>query len=293
MKPTWRLSSQNGYMNGERINNEGMSLLRSLRPINLILVAATQFILYYALFFPLRQMGYQLKLYPTLLVSFITCTTVIAATGYLINDHFDDVSDKYNNKDKGLGAIHLLIAYFVLIFIGLIIAIYIASEYDNLYLALIFVFAAAGLFLYSSYFKRKMLAGNILVSAFTSGSFLIFFIAEKEVLQQLALTDIVQHDSLLSWLLFFGIFSFALSMFREIVKDIQDIPGDHKAGYLTYPIVMGMNRSKMLASFFLVALFFSLLIWTYYTPEVYNSWLAMTFLFVFILIPIIVLMTRL
>jgi 4-hydroxybenzoate polyprenyltransferase len=46
--------------------------------------------------------------------------------------------------------------------------------------------------------------------------------------------------------LFPFIFSFLINLIREVVKDIEDLPGDSKTGITTFPVVFGVPLSKKL-----------------------------------------------
>ena len=41
-------------------------------------------------------------------------------------------------------------------------------------------------------------------------------------------------------------FAFLINLIREIVKDVQDIEGDSKLEYRTFPIIFGIDKSKKL-----------------------------------------------
>ena len=66
-------------------------------------------------------------------------------------------------------------------------------------------------------------------------------------------------------LIFFAylLFAFFSTMFREIVKDIEDREGDIKNGCTTLPIVYGTNKAKWVAYFFAIVLLGLLNYWVY------------------------------
>ena len=43
-----------------------------------------------------------------------------------------------------------------------------------------------------------------------------------------------------------AVFAFLINLIREIVKDVQDIEGDSKLNYQTFPIRFGIDTSKRL-----------------------------------------------
>jgi len=241
-------------------------IIRSLRPFNLIIVGATQLLFYFLLFAPLTKFEIALSMHPTLIFWFTLCTIVISASGYVINDYFDIDSDKINHKDKSLNDPNsLLIIYYSLMFAGLLIAFGISYQMNKLALTFIYLVATSILYLYSAWFKSIPLTGNIIVAAFSSAVFLILFAAEVDAISLLKSTNKYEYNELLNLMIFFGFFAFSMSLFREIVKDIQDIEGDRQQGLKTFPVVFGIERSKILAGFVGIILFFSLVTWAYYS----------------------------
>jgi geranylgeranylglycerol-phosphate geranylgeranyltransferase len=83
------------------------------------------------------------------------------------------------------------------------------------------------LFLYSYKFKKTALWGNLLVSITTA---MAFIYGGESVLNA-------------QGVLFPAGFAFFFHLGREILKDIEDMEGDYKAGALTFPIKYGMQAS--------------------------------------------------
>jgi 4-hydroxybenzoate polyprenyltransferase len=100
-------------------------------------------------------------------------------------------------------------------------------------------FAAFLLWLYSNRLKREPFIGNLSVAFLTGLSvYLVAFFYQKSEL--LVLT--------------YAIFAFFLNLIREIIKDIEDRPGDRKHGCRTLPIVIGFRKTKQVI--FLIAICF-------------------------------------
>jgi 4-hydroxybenzoate polyprenyltransferase len=61
-----------------------------------------------------------------------------------------------------------------------------------------------------------------------------------------ALTDINRGSQIefFKIIIDYAIFAFMINLIRELVKDIEDINGDHKAGMQTLPIVLGRERTN-------------------------------------------------
>ena len=100
------------------------------------------------------------------------------------------------------------------------------------------------LYLYSKYLKRIPLVGNITV-AFLTG--LVFVFGGVAVGNPSA--AIIP-----------AIFAFLINLIREIVKDMEDIEGDTKAGISTFPIKFGFQKSKII----ILIITISLILYTIY-----------------------------
>ncbi len=258
------------------------SLILSLRPLNLILVFLTQIIFYFLLFQPLSEYNIELVLLPELIYLFSICTICITAAGYLSNDYFDFEGDLINDKAQKLKSrTSVLLSYYIILFVGLFLAIFIALKLNNIQLVWIYVVASVLLFIYSSHLKSSILIGNILVSSFISGVILIFLLAEHKALREFIAIDENSAGELLSIISFYAVFAFCVNMFREIVKDIQDIAGDKDSGMTNFPIKYGLGRANLLASFFLIILMISLFS-LYYYSDIFE--VGMNFLFLYFVI---------
>jgi len=78
-----------------------MYYINSIRPVNLLIVALTQFLLYYIVILPSFEYAEVDRLLnPNLLLLLVLDTMLIAASGYVINDIIDEKSDQINNKLK-------------------------------------------------------------------------------------------------------------------------------------------------------------------------------------------------
>ena len=221
------------------------------------MVYLTQVVFYFLFFSPLGRVTsyYYWKLYPSYIHIFAIVTVLITLSGYLINDYFDRETDKINQKVK-LSPPAILKLYFIAVFTGFILAFRLAMSLGYPLLTLIYLLAVVLLYMYSSSWKKKVLIGNIVVSGFTAGVPLILLYAELENL------PLIKEE--VPIILMFGLFSFLISMTREIIKDIEDVEGDRVASYNTLPIVYGVERAKLVAGIFCLTLIIVLLLWQYF-----------------------------
>jgi 4-hydroxybenzoate polyprenyltransferase len=87
------------------------------------------------------------------------------------------------------------------------------------------------LWFYSAKFKRQPFIGNFIVAFLTALSLIVLAVYYR---QQIDL------------LLIYALFSFVITLVREIIKDMEDVKGDARFGCRTLPIVWGLRRTKQL-----------------------------------------------
>lgn len=230
-------------------------LLRLIRFPNLIIVAFTQYLLQYKVILSAFESA---DLHPLLVgfhfFLFVCSTMIIAAGGYIINDVVDYPIDVINKPEKLIinKAIRMDTAqkwYYGLTIFGFVISLYLAFYVQNLLLVLIYPAAVSLLYLYSHYFKKQVLTGNIVVSIFCAFVAGVILFAERHTffeLQHVA-PQLAERVGLL--LGGYTVFAFLSTLFREIIKDIEDVEGDRLQHCRTLPIVYGISISKIVAGF--------------------------------------------
>ena len=216
--------------------------VRLVRMTNLVIVAITQYFTRILLIGP-RNEWKQIIADPNMF--FLSLSTVcIAAAGYIINDYFDIKIDIVNKPERVVVGRYLkrrwaMGAHQVLNVLGAFLGLLVSY-----WVFLINVFSITLLWFYSERFKRKPFIGNLIVSLLTGFSLLIltvYFPANRHLV------------------LIYAVFSFFISLIREIVKDMEDIKGDEAHGCRTLPIVWGIRRTKhflyVILLLFVVSLF--------------------------------------
>ena len=88
---------------------------------------------------------------------------MLAAAGYIINDYFDQKIDLINRPDQVVVGIHLRRRRALIAHMGLSILAVMIGLWIDLWLGFFNFFASFMLWLHSSYFRRILLLGNILV----------------------------------------------------------------------------------------------------------------------------------
>lgn len=233
--------------------------LRLIRVQNLLIVVATQFLARIVLVGP-RQAWPRLLTDPTIWLLSLS-TVCIAAAGYIINDYFDIKIDLVNKPERVVIGRYLkrrvaIGTHQLLNVIGCLIGLYLSK-----WVFLADVISVSLLWIYSAQLKRQPFIGNLVVSLLTALSLIVLAVYYRQNAEML---------------LIYALFSFGISLVREIIKDMQDVRGDARFGCRTIPIIWGLRRTKYLlyglVGSFIMALFtisYSLgnqrLIWTFLT----------------------------
>jgi 4-hydroxybenzoate polyprenyltransferase len=215
--------------------------------------------------------GFELQLNIWQFLALVISTLLIAAAGNIINDYFDQRTDRVNKPNDIIVGVHVKrrVAMFLHQFfnlIGLGIAVYLAYSIGMWKLSIVSFFAAASLWFYSVQFKRDLIIGNVLVAILTGlvpilvGIYEIPLLIEaygEEVVEFFRIQRPSEDPSIYFKLLFYfifgyAIFAFALNLIRELQKDMADVKGDARIGAQTIPLVYGIKNAKKIAAVLIV-----------------------------------------
>ncbi len=261
------------------------------RPINLLIVAITQYLLQYLVLIPaLSEVGLNPLLDNFHFFLLVSTTVLIATGGYVVNDIIDYKTDLVNKPEKvvvnnKLSKNTALLIYGIICIIGAIIAYYLAIYVNNRSLFFIYPVAVILLYLYSGWFKKMPLSGNIIVAIFCAGVAGIVLFAERETYSQLHSGRPALTANITEIFVGYIVFAFLSTLLREVVKDMEDVEGDKLSGLRTFPIVFGINKSKSLSSIISYLIFIGLLYSSYWLA-VNSKFIALAFLIVGIFVPL-------
>lgn len=174
---------------------------------------------------------------------------LISAAGYLVNDIVDIDVDKVNKPQKKLAFSKkvLWFIYFLMNGFALVLA---SLNSHSIVTFVILISSMILLFFYSKVFQKLPLIGNLVV-AFLAGILPILYHNFDSILissHGSVSLGISYQTTLLSYV-FLGFF---VTLFREIIKDIEDIKGDIKGGYKTLVILLGTNTLISYLLFFML-----------------------------------------
>lgn len=217
------------------------AFLKLIRPLNLLIVAFAQFMT--AVFLVKTSPSGLPVIEDPKLYLLILSTVLLTASGYMINDYYDVKIDYVNKPDevvvgKNIKRRAVMFLHTITNISGIGIGFLLSVK-----LGAIYFFAAFLLWLYSNSLKRLPFVGNVTV-AFLTG--LAIFIVGFYYQSSLLLVST------------YAIFAFFINLIREIIKDIEDRPGDRKHGSKTLPIVLGFRATKkiifLIAGLFVVSI---------------------------------------
>ncbi len=230
--------------------------LKLIRIQNLIIVAVTQYLMRFAIIYPiLKVYNFTLQLSEFNFFILVLSTCCLTAAGYVINDYFDTKTDTLNRPNRVVVGNQIsrrsaMALHIVLNVIGVLGGFYVSYRVGHIKFGFIFILVSGILWYYSTNYKRQFLIGNILVSILTGLVPLMVILYEMPVLNQ-AYYDIlilgeIKLNPIFYWILGFSFFAFITTLIREIIKDTEDFEGDSAYGRNTVPIILGIFYTKII-----------------------------------------------
>ncbi len=204
-----------------------LSLFSIVRGYNILMIVLAQYlasIYILAHDLPLRQVVLDLQLF-----ALVAASALVIAGGYIINSFYDSEKDLINKPRKSMldrlvSQRTKLSAYFVLNFLSVFLASYVSFRAVVFFSAYIF-----GIWLYSHKLKKMAFVGNFVSATLAITPFFVVFVYYRNFE-----TVIFVH----------ALFLFLLILAREMIKDMESLPGDMAQNYKTVPIRYGTRFSK-------------------------------------------------
>ena len=240
-----------------------LAILKTIRPLNLFIIALVQFLIRYCIIMPAYQAEYlSTKVFPEHLskIEFallVFATVVIAAGGNIINDVFDTTTDAVNKPGKNLIGVKIsertaTLASYSFFLLGSFAGIGLGIKNNLFAISLLFPFSALTLYMYSSYYKKRLLIGNVLIALLSAFTILITGLFEPHYFSTISIW--LRGSEQMTWIsgaaiiMVYSLFAFLLSLIRELIKDAEDVDGDERAQCKTFPVLFGTVKTKILIS---------------------------------------------
>jgi 4-hydroxybenzoate polyprenyltransferase len=250
------------------------SLIRLMRLPNVAIIILTQVLLRYCIIKPILFWRVpELFSGNSDFFLLVLATVLIAIGGYFINDYFDISIDEINKPGKnsvgvGIKESTVLLIYWVINGLAVIIGFFLAYRLRNLTFGLVFPIIILLLWFYSTRYKKIFLLGNIIISLLSSLVIFIVWYFEFMHLRVNPENFVFVMDSITvttNLFIGYGIFAFLVTLFREIIKDLEDLNGDLQNGCKSLPVVLGLTKTKYIVVFLVFLVMFLV---------IYCSWVA-------------------
>lgn len=223
-----------------------LSFIKLIRPVNILFIMITELLIRYSFYHSINA-SYILSDFGYLLG--VIATLCIAGAGNIINDIYDVEADRINKPNRmiigrKLSEKHATYLFIGLNIIGVGIGFYLANSLGRPGFSAILIVISALLYLYSSYLKHIPVIGNVVISILVA--LVVILPPVFDLLPAITPQNRDTQSLVFSILLDYAVFAFLINLLREIVKDEQDINGDHHAGIQTLPILIGIRRTNLI-----------------------------------------------
>lgn len=281
------------------------AFLRLIRWPNLVFIILTQCLYFFCVFrsqtiTPLPSLfstGYFLLL--------VLASVLIAAAGYIINDYFDMHIDSINKPhkvviDKIVKRRWAIVWHLLLSGMGILLSLYFSYKTGNWIVAAGNLLCVVLLWFYSTTFKKKLLSGNVIISALTAWVILVLYFAYAYMgggpASAFASWDLEAFGfdirKLFKYTVLYAGLAFIVSLIREVVKDLEDMEGDARYFCKTMPLVWGVPASKVFIAVWCVVTIASITIIQFYAWFLGNKLIAVYCIFL-IIAPLIYIVNKL
>lgn len=217
----------------------------------------------YCILFPIFKLnGMELQLSGLLFFLLVLSTSLITASGYIINDYFDRKTDLINRPNSVVVGIHIkrrfaMILHIVFNVIAVLLATYVSYKIGQIKYSFIFLLTVGILWYYSTTYKRIFLLGNFTVAVLTAMIPILVYIYDVPLIfekyKDWFYYNIIDITQIKIWILGFSVFAFILTLIREIIKDIEDFNGDIEYGRSTLPIKLGIQNTKFVLMLLIIS----------------------------------------
>ncbi|MFZ1529128.1 MAG: geranylgeranylglycerol-phosphate geranylgeranyltransferase [Ferruginibacter sp.] len=273
------------------------AFLKLVRWPNLFFIVLTQCLFYFCVFSTVAaKPGYHHRyLLFTLLVA---ASVLIAAAGYIINDYFDLQIDKVNKPekvvvDKIVKRRWAIMWHWVFSVAGMLLSLFISYKTGQWIIVSANIIAVLLLWFYSTSFKKKVLSGNIIISALSAWVLLVvYFFSGADIGKWPQGESLINFQRFFKFTSLYAGFAFITSLIREVVKDLEDMNGDMQYKCRTMPIEWGVPASKVFVAVWLIVSMAALFIIQLYAWQT-GWWLAALYIVLAVILPMVFILAAL
>ena len=264
-----------------------INFFKLIRWQNLVLILLIQVLIKYVLFNTIDALSLALSDFNFGLL--VLATVCIAAAGNIINDIYDLETDQINKPDRVIIDKHISEKtafnwYVILTIIAVGIGFYLANQVQKTGFAVIFIGISALLYMYATHLKQATIIGNLVIAGLVS--MVILVVGLFDLLPVITAENQLLQLGFFKILMDYAIFALMINLCREILKDIEDIDGDHALEMRTLPIVIGRLRATKVV--FALSILLQFLIVYYIISEIYEYYIAVVYFLLCIVAPLLV-----
>ena len=223
---------------------------------------------------------------------------LIAASGNIINDYFDQKADRVNKPERLIIGKYIKRRWAIILNwtfngIAFLILLNLSYQLNNWWLVFIGFACINLLYFYSAIYKRKLIIGNIIVAGLTAivplYVFVYFAFSDFAYLSQHHTDRSVLMDSAVQIVIFYAGFAFLFNLIREIIKDMADVKGDLLLQSQTLPIRLGFSKTKWILSILYLFALAPLLFFAFTTsPSLSPDQSGIIYYFIYLILGVII-----
>lgn len=241
-----------------------------LRIQNVLIAVASSVLFYYAF---IGRVASKFELQQTLslidFILFLVALSMVMMGAYIINDISDIDTDTINRPDRPLPSHQISVTtafktYIWLLIAGTGISIWVSWHLGRPSLAVLFPITYLLLYVYAAHLKDSILWGNLLISFLCGVIPFVLLLGEWPLFIQIREISPFTHSLYITLFLFTGIFTFGTTLTRELVKVVEDLPGDEASGIQTIATKYGEDYTILLIQSCLMFILGLMTFWTYH-----------------------------
>lgn len=232
-----------------------MASLRLIRWENLLIIILLQYLLRYMVILPLLGGSGVTNLHFFLLVMAVV---LVAASRYAIHAYHDEYDDTLRKRGqpllfKRLKKIRALQAFWLFNGVAVLLAAYLAYQYQYLPLMAILVAVPVLIWLQAVRLRKFILASHILLTFLAAAVPLLVWLLEVRAFHLMELPPARCFFIAGPVVYAYAFFTAMATLLREVLKDLEDYRMDLRARNQSLPVLIGVGNARKI-SVFLVAL---------------------------------------
>ena len=208
---------------------------------NLLMIPVTMYLMRYTVILPvIKVYGFEFQQNNYTFFCLALSLICMSAAGYAINDYFNPSTTL--SKGEGIAS-KKIVLYITLCASGILLGGYVVWKAGMMNLILVYVLAAAALWMYSAFYRRQILIGYIVI-AMLSALVPISVLLDIQLIYSFYRQFAINFNFALFWIIGVSVFIFVTMFLYEMIKDIEEFESNINYDWKTLPFVMGDRFTK-------------------------------------------------